>query len=176
MNKGIILYQSKYGATKRYVDWLQGATGYDSIETKAAKLSKVMDYDVIILGGGVYASGIAGLQFLKKNISSLSDKKIAVFAVGASPYDEKAIAQIRELHFKDGLREIPLFYCRGAWNEDKMTFPDRTLCKMLQKAVAKQNPEECEPWQKALLSAIGQKCDWTDKKYLEPLLRWLEGI
>ena len=34
MSKGIILYQSKYGATKKYVDWLMEATGFNVIETK----------------------------------------------------------------------------------------------------------------------------------------------
>lgn len=173
MGNGIILYQSRYGATEKYADWLKEETGYDCMETKKAKLSSVQKYDVIVLGGGVYASGIAGLHFLKKNISGLSDKKIAVFAVGASPYDEKAVLQIKELHFKDGLSAVPLFYCRGAWDEEKMTFGDRTLCSILKKAVAKQNPEEYEPWQKALMCAAGKKCDWTDRKYLEPLLRWL---
>ena len=173
MSKGIILYQSKYGATKRYADWLMEETGYDCIETKNAKVENLRNYDVIILGGGVYASGIAGLQFLKKNINQLVDKKIAVFAVGASPYDEKAIMQIRDLHFKDALSNIPSFYCRGAWDEEKMKFVDRTLCNMLQKAVAKQKPDECEPWQKALLCAVGQKCDWTDKSYLEPLIKYI---
>ncbi len=173
MSNGIILYQSKYGATKKYVDWLKEKTDYDCVETKKAKIDLVQKYDVIVLGGGVYASGIAGLHFLKKNISSLSDKMIAVFAVGASPYDEKAILQIKELHFKDSLGTVPLFYCRGAWDEEKMTFGDRTLCKMLQKAVAKQNSEEYEPWQKALMCAVGQKCDWTDRRYLEPLLKYL---
>lgn len=173
MSKGIILYQSKYGATKKYADWLKEETGYDCIETKKAKVSLVQNYDVIVLGGGVYASGIAGLHFLKKNIGSLSDKKIAVFAVGASPYDEKAIDQMKEMHFKDTLSNVSVFYCRGAWDEEKMTFGDRTLCKMLQKAVAKQNPEEYEPWQKALMSAVGEKCDWTDKKYLESLVAFL---
>lgn len=174
MSKGVILYQSKYGATKKYADWLREETGYDLMETKSAKSTYVQKYDVIILGGGVYASGILGLNFLKKNISNLSNKKIAVFAVGASPYDENAIMQIRELHFKDGLSNIPLFYCRGAWDEEKMTFGDRMLCKMLQKAVAKQNPEEYEPWQQALMCAVGQTCDWTDKKYLESLLIYLK--
>lgn len=131
-------------------------TGYDCIETKNAKVSTVQKYDVIVLGGGVYASGIAGLHFLKKNMGSLLDKRIAVFAVGTSPYDEKAVIQIREMHFKDTLSNVPLFYCRGAWDEEKMTFGDKTLCKMLQKAVAKQNPEEYEPWQKALMCAVGQ--------------------
>ena len=174
MSRGIILYQSKYGATKKYAEWLAERTGFECVESKKARVSEVQSYDVIILGGGVYASGILGLQFLKKNISCLTGKKIAVFAVGASPYDEKAIAQVRELHFKDALSNIPLFYCRGAWDEDKMSFAHRTLCRMLQKAVVKQNPEEYEPWQMALVSSVGQKCDWTDKKYLEPLLKYLE--
>ena len=174
MSKGIILYQSKYGSTKKYVDWLVEETGYDYIETKKAKVTDVVNYDVIILGGGVYASGIAGLSFFKKNIRSLENKKIAVFAVGASPYDEKAINQIRDLHFKDVLSDIKLFYCRGAWDEEKMKFMDRMLCKLLQKAVSKQNPENFEPWQTALMSSVGQKCDWTDKTYLEPLLDYIK--
>ena len=176
MSRGIILYQSKYGATKKYADWLVEETGYDCIETKDAKVANLQNYDVIILGGGVYASGIAGLQFIKKNIGRLGNKKIVVFAIGASPYDEKAIMQIRKMHFKDELRNIPLFYCRGAWDEEKMKFTDRTLCKMLQKVVAKQNPDEYEPWQKALMCAAGQKCDWTDKAYLEELLKYIEEL
>ena len=176
MNNGVILYQSKYGATKKYAKWLEEETGFDCIETKKAKIDFLQKYDVIVLGGGVYASGIAGLQFIKKNIGQLKNKKLIVFAVGASPYDEKAILQIRELHFKKELNDIPLFYCRGAWDEEKMKFVDRTLCKMLQKAVAKQNPEDYEPWQKALMCSVGKKCDWTDKSYLEPLLKHIEEL
>ena len=51
--KGIILYTSKYGATKRYADWLVEATGFDCIETKNAKIKDVIQYDTIILGGGI---------------------------------------------------------------------------------------------------------------------------
>lgn len=173
MGKGIILYQSKYGATKKYAHWLQEETGFDWMETKSAKRQQICEYDTIILGGGVYASGIAGLSFLKKNIDNLADKKIIAFCVGASPYDESAISQIRQLHFKDGLSEVPLVYCRGAWDEDVMTFKDRTLCKMLQKAVAKKDPATYEIWEKALMCAAGQKCDWTDKKYLKPITEYL---
>lgn len=174
MGKGIILYQSKYGATKKYAQWIQEESGFDLLETKSANIDKVREYDIIILGGGVYASGIAGISFLKKNIDTLTDKKILVFCVGASPYDEAAIEQIRQLHFKDGLNEIPLVYCRGAWDEDAMTFKDRTLCKMLQKAVGKKEPSTYEIWERALMGAVGQKCDWTDKKYLEPIIEFLQ--
>ena len=45
----------------------------------------VQNYDAILLGGGIYASGIAGLSFLKKHIGRLRGKRILVFCVGASP-------------------------------------------------------------------------------------------
>lgn len=170
MKKGVVIFKSKYGATKKYALWLQEELGFDCFEVKNITEQKLKEYDTIILGGGVYASGIAGLSFLKKNIQKLSDKKIAVFCVGASPFDENAINQIRMLHFKDELASIPLFYCRGIWNMDKMSFIDKNLCKLLQKTVAKQEPSTYEPWQKALMSCVGKNEDWTNKKYLEPLI------
>ncbi len=171
---GIILYQSKYGATKKYVDWLTEETGFDIVEIKKANVSDISKYDIVVLAGGIYASGIAGLSFLKKNIGSLKNKKIAVLCVGASPYDKDAFNEIYKHNFIKEISGIKCFYARGTWNEDAMSFKDRTLCRMLQKAVAKQDPSTYEPWQKALMCAVGQKCDWTDKKYLDPLVRYIK--
>ncbi|RRK34092.1 flavodoxin [Schaedlerella arabinosiphila] len=174
MEKGIIVYQSKYGATKKYAEWLQAMTDYHCVETSKAAVNEVAQYETIILCGGIYASGIAGLSFLKKNIDKLKNKKIAILCVGASPYDEGAFTAIKEHNLTGNLRDIPLFYGRGAWNESKMKFMDRTLCKMLQKSVAKKDPNTYEPWMKALMCAVGQDCDWTDKKYLIPLMDFLK--
>lgn len=171
---GVILYQSKYGATKRYADWLSEETGFKCIETKKADINEIITCDTIILGGAIYASGIAGLSFLKKNIKKLAGKKIVVFCCGASPYEEKAIQQIREHNMKGDLSDIPLFYCRGAWDLDAMSFKDRTLCKLLRKSVEKKDPSEYELWEKALMEAGDDKCDWTDKKYLDPILECIK--
>lgn len=119
---GVILYQSKYGATKKYANWLSKETRFPCMETKTADIHEIAKYDMIILGGGLYASGIAGLSFLKKNISKLTSKKILVFCCGASPYDENALQQIRKHNLKDNFADIPLFYCRGAWDMDAMSF------------------------------------------------------
>jgi menaquinone-dependent protoporphyrinogen IX oxidase len=168
---GIILYQSKYGATEKYAQWLGESTGFALSETKKADIKAVEQYDTIILGGGIYASGIAGLSFLKKHIDILKDKKIYVFAVGASPFNKKAYDEIYARNFKDSLSGIKLFYCRGAWDMDKMNFVDKTMCKMLHKAIAKKDPATFEPWQSAMFQTIGQgSCDWTDRNYLQPLI------
>lgn len=170
MMKGIILYKSKYGSTKKYAEWLALETNFDVCDVEEAKIEKVEKYDVVILGGGIYASGIAGLKFLKKNIHRLSNKKIIIFCDGASPFDEKALSEIKKHNMSGDLENIPLFYCRGGFDMQSMSFVDRNLCKMLKKVVAKKDPSEYEIWEIALMAAGEEKCDWTDKEYLKPIL------
>lgn len=109
MKNGIIVYQSKYGAVKKYVHWLQDATGFSSLETPKAKIAEVMDYDTIIFCGGIYASGIAGLSFLKKNTNQLKDKEILIFCAGASAPEEDVVKKLREQNLPGSLKDIPLF-------------------------------------------------------------------
>ena len=175
MKKGIIVYQSKYGAAKKYAEWLQGMINFYCVEISKVTADEMMPYETVIFCGGIYASGIAGLPFLKKHINKLKNKKVAILCVGASPYDESAFAEIKAHNLTGDLKDIPLFYGRGAWNESKMKFVDRTLCKMMQKSVAKKDPSTYEPWMKALMCAAGQNCDWTDKEYLAPLLEYLKN-
>lgn len=174
MKNIVILYQSKYGATKRYAEWLAEELSCDLVETKKATVDQIKKYDIIILGGGIYATGIKGISFLKKHYSQLKDRKIIVFAVGASPFDEKAISTLKDSNLQNELSNIPCFYCRGAWNEKEMSWTDRTLCNMLKKAVAKKDPSNYEPWEAALMEAIGSNHDWMDKEYLKPIIEYIK--
>lgn len=175
MTNGVILYQSKYGATQKYASWLADQTGFALVETKKADIETIKTYDVVILGGGIYASGIAGLSFLRKHLKDLHKKQILVFGVGASPFEASAFQEIVNHNMKGPLQEIPCFYCRGAWDLEKMSFMDRNLCKLLQKSVAKKPYDELEPWQKALIEAGDKPCDWSDPAYLKPILDQLES-
>lgn len=99
MKKGIIIYKSKYGATEKYANWLSKETNFDCITNKSVDINKILQYDIIIFAGGIYASGIAGLTFLKKNIAHFINKKTAVFCVGASPFEEEAFEEIYKHNF-----------------------------------------------------------------------------
>jgi menaquinone-dependent protoporphyrinogen IX oxidase len=170
---GIILYRSKYGATKRYAEWLSEETGFPVLDAKTAKIEHVMEYDVVIFGGGVYASGISGVSFIKKHFEVLRDKTLLIFCVGASPYDEEALHVLANNNLKGELSDLPLFYCRGVWDLQKMSLIDRTMCKLLFKAIAKKDPSTLEIWERALIEAGEKSCDWTDKKYLAPVIEHL---
>lgn len=174
MKKTIILYKSKYGAAKRYAGLLSESLRCATMENYRLNADRVKEYDNIVICGGIYASGVAGISFLKKNYEALKEKNIVVFAVGASPYDEKAVMEIRQHNLSGVSSDIPFFYGRGAWDEESMTWMDRTLCNMLVKSLLKKDPAAYEPWEKALAEAFGKKCDWVDMKYLEPAIEYLQ--
>ena len=170
MKRGIILYRSKYGAAKRYANWLAQATGFDCVEIGKADIDAVRQVPAVILCGGIYAGGIGGIGWIQAHWQALQGCKLAVFAVGASPWDADALRELRARNLKPPMEKIPCFYGRGAWDESVMGFRDRVLVKLLKKMTAKQDPAGYEPWQAALMSAGSGLADWTDRAYLRPLL------
>ena len=128
MENILIIYKSKYGAAREYAQLLGKALATVPVSIDQAKSQMITSADIIILCGGIYAASIAGLSFLKKNAALLSGKKTAVFAVGASPYDQKTLEELKKRHLSGALDGVPLFYGRGAWNEEIMTAKDKFLC------------------------------------------------
>ena len=167
---GIIIYKSKYGSTRKYAEWLKEATGFEMAEADKIKIGEALKYDTIIFGGGIYAGGIAGISFLKKNIGMLKGKKIVAFCCGASPFDEDFMKALKERNLSGELSGIPLYYCRGGCDIANMHFSDKALCRMLVKSVAKKDPAQREVWETALVDASASACDWTDKSYIGPIL------
>ena len=151
MDQILVLYKSKYGATKKYAAMLQKELSCEILDIKDFKKAVLTGYDCIIFAGSIYANGISGLN------------------------DEKSLEKTRLHNLKGDCKDIPLFYGRGAWDESSMSLKDRALCKMLQKMIAKQDPDSYEPWMEALLSASGKTCDWTDRTYLLPLLKYIRA-
>ncbi len=79
MANGIVIYKSKYGATKKYAEWLAEELEYDIFDLSNVEIKQVLKYQNILLCGGIYASGINGLSFLKKHFEDLKNKNIAIF-------------------------------------------------------------------------------------------------
>lgn len=174
MKNTVVIYKSKYGATKKYAKWLSELLICDSFEIKDINIEKIMKYDTIILGGGLYACNIAGISFLKKHYKELKGKNLIVFGVGASPYSDEVLKKLREVNFKEELDGVPCFYCRGEWDETKMSWLDSTLCSFLKKAIAKQERKGLKPVEAPLLS--GEVFEWCDKEYLKPILEYVDNI
>jgi menaquinone-dependent protoporphyrinogen IX oxidase len=173
MGKTAVIYQSKYGSSKKYAEWLSEEIHADLFKKSEITLDKIKEYDTVIYGAGIYASGIAGFSLIKKNYSMLKDKNLVIFAVGASPQEEGTVPAIKKVNFTEEMKDVPCFYLRGAFDEDKMNMGDRMLIKMLKKMVGKKDPSKYENWEKALMESIGKPADWTSKENLMPLIDYI---
>lgn len=171
--KPVVIYRSKYGSAKRYAHLLARKLGCACRDLQKLSVEDLREFDPVIAGGGIYAGRVACAAFVKKVHRRFPEKRLLVFAVGASPFNEQETEQIRRVNFGEELGSVPFAYCRGAYDESIMSWKDRTLCQMLRRAFRKHPPENSPPWAEALCEADGKRCDWVDERFLQPLLEFL---
>ena len=177
MNNIAIVYKSKYGSTKKYAQWIAEETKGDFFECSEIGAKKLIEYDTIVYGGGLYASGIAGISIITKNFEILKDKKIIVFTVGlASTNKEEVFLPIIEKNFSKEMRDnIKFFHLRGGIDYKKLGIIHKSMMAMLKIVISKKSSDELSDDDKELLATYGKKVDFTDKNMIKPLLSFLEN-
>ena len=165
LNKVAVVYTSKYGSTAKYAKWIAEDTGADLFKAADCKASDLALYDVIVYGGAVHAGGILGLDFLKKNIRKLEGKRILTFAVGLSFGNEETEKECREINFVKKLKDLPCYFFKGAYNPEEIKGVDSTIMKVVKKMVSGNDPA-----QKALVDAIDNGADFTDRDSIKELV------
>ena len=176
MNNIAVVYKSIYGSTKRYAQWIAEEAKADCFEYSEIKAKKLMEYDTIIYGGGLYASGIAGVSIITKNYEILKDKKIIVFTVGLASTDkEEAFLPIIEKNFTKEMRDsIKFFHLRGGIDYKKLGIIHKSMMSMLKAVISKKSSEELSDDEIGILATYGKSVDFTDKNMIKSLLSSLE--
>lgn len=177
MKNIVVVYKSEYGSTKKYAQWIAEETEADLFEHSEIEAKELTGYDTIVYGGGLYASGIAGVSVITKNYEILKDKKIVVFTVGLASTDKKEVfIPIIEKNFPKEMRNnIKFFHLRGGINYKELSFIHRTMMAMLRFVLSRKNSDKLSDDDKELLATYGGKVDFTDKNTLAPLLLFLEN-
>lgn len=175
MEKVAVVYKSKYGSTKKYAQWIAEEAKADLYESSQIDVGKLTEYDTIVYGGGLYASGIAGISTITKNYNLLKDKRIIVFTVGLASTDKKEIfTPIIEKNFSKEMRgNVKFFHLRGGIDYKKLGIIHKSMMAMLKTMVSKKEPDELSNDDKEILATYGGKVDFTDKNTIKPLLSLL---
>ena len=64
MKRIVVIYQSAYGYTQTYAEWIGQELNCPCFSKKGFRSQDLSNYDVIIFGGGLYAGGINGVDLL----------------------------------------------------------------------------------------------------------------
>lgn len=169
--KAIVIYKSKTGFTKRYAEWIAEEIGCSAVSEKEITAKSLEPYQTVIYGGGIMAGQIGGLKKFKSVMAGYPEKKLIVFATGATPAEVfKEKDQIREANFtEEEKKKIPYYYFVGGINYENMKLGGKMLMKMFASMLSKK--KDLTPEEKGMADSIKQSHDYSDKKFIAPLVQ-----
>ena len=176
--KTLIIYTSQTGFTKRYAEWLADRMNGDLLDLKEARKKAPAffeTYHSIVYGGWAMAGNAMGAKwFLEKSVY-WNNKRIAIFCVGASPNSNPDLEEALHNMLTDEQRtRMKAFYCQGGINYERMTLPYKLAMRWFVSSLKKKkNPGEKE---KAMASMLSSSYDVSDMKYIDPIVKYLEGV
>ncbi|NMF07222.1 flavodoxin domain-containing protein [Clostridium beijerinckii] len=174
--KTVVIYKSKTGFTKKYAKWIAEELSADIFNASKMNINTLNKYDTIIYGGSLYAVGIIGVGLIKKNINKLKDKRLVVFATGASPLRDNVINEVINKNFTvDEQKYIKFFYLRGGFNYNKLSSFDKFLMTLLKWKIKNKKKEDLSADEKGMLAIYDKPVDFTDKKNIEKIITYVNS-
>jgi len=168
-----VIYKSKYGATKRYAEWIAEALEASLFEASSVNPSQLTEYDIVIYGGSLYASGINGVKLVTKNPC----KSLVVFTVGLADPKITDYSEILSRTFTtEQLSEIKVFHWRGGMDYSKLGLVDKGLMSMVKKQAEKKPPAERTSDDQGVIETYGKKVDFTDRSVITPLIEYVQAL
>ncbi len=127
--KTLIIYQSKYGSTKQYAEWINQAVESDITDIDNVFRFHLNNYDIIVLGTYLHASHIKMRKFIIKEWNELKNKKIILFSLSGSPaeYVIEAVKKDLPPEIIDNIKYFPL---RGRSRFKSLSLFDRTVMRL----------------------------------------------
>jgi len=177
MAKILVMFFSKYGTTKKYAEWIAEELNGDILDVKNIKQNILVNYDTIILGSGLYAGRIVGLNIIKNNYEKIKNKKIVIFTCGLADYSKtENINAIKErivnILSEKITENIKIFYLRGGINYKKLNLTHKIMMWMLKKMIMKKESAQLNEENKEFIETFGKTVDFTNKDNINEIIKY----
>lgn len=129
MKNGVVIYKSKYGATKQYAQWLAHDLKVPCIDIEMVSDQLLNDCDYIVMGSSVYYGNLLLRSFFENNLKILRLKEVFIFIVCATPEsDEREQRKILTENIPGALlREDNTFFLPGKLDLKSLNLFDRIM-------------------------------------------------
>lgn len=171
MKSVLIIYRSKTGFTKKYVDWIVEDVSCSVTPLNKVTREEIDKHDIIIYGAGVHAGLLPGLKKVK-NLVNFNDKKVIIFATGAAPNVDEIVKPIIENNLADCISKVDFFYFEAGLNYENMGFFSKGLMRTFSKMLKSKKDKTEE--EKEMSERIMTSFDNSKKEYVKPLTSLLK--
>ncbi|MEN6320315.1 MAG: flavodoxin domain-containing protein [Syntrophaceae bacterium] len=128
INRVLIVYQSKYGSTKQYAQWIQREIPSELADADTADKREFAKYDMIMFGSSIRMGRIVIAPLIIESWDAVKGKKVVLFTTSGTPPDHPNIRKIYERNLPEGLRkEIKYFPLHGRMLINDLSFIDKFL-------------------------------------------------
>jgi len=159
---GIVLYRSKYGATRQYADWIGADLRLPVIDPEMINDQLLAACDFLLIGTSVYLGDLLLKAWLKGNKHRLEHKKLFFFIVCAPTPDVSTHGQIIMDNIPGDLLRpsTDIVFLPGRWIFSQLSRTDGRVLKA--KALTETDPAKKE--------ALSQDSDAVKKENIAELL------
>ncbi len=154
--KALIVYATRYGATKGTADEIARILREENVEVKIVNAKEeqvkgISEYGLVVVGSGMAMGNWVGEaeDFLKKFQKDLENKKLALFISSLKPVEEREgktaqVARTRKIGLEDKilkyhLKPITVGFFGGILDYNKMSFLTRKAMEVGYKSQLQKN-------------------------------------
>ena len=163
--KGAVLYATKYGSTAEYAEWIGEVTGLPVLNVRSEDVDPD-DYDFLILATPVIYYKLLITDWVKKNLSKLSNMPIAMVTVSGAPPGPKLNAWIGDSLPADFVANVEHFALRGRQIPGELTWFDRAMLII----AAWKNPDPVASEEEL------KGFDYMDKESIARVVAWAKAL
>ncbi len=171
--KLLVVFYSKHGYVKRYVDIIGNAIGCDAVPVEKLKADMLGRYDKILYIASVTNFAMRGLKKFA-DFYDICYKKLVMCGVGLSPYRNYLPSRVKQASISVAYEKfIPVFYMQGGFDVDELTRTEKFSIAMRMRSI--KMSEVLEDEDKFLLDAANTPVDEVKLENAKPLIDYLEG-
>jgi len=163
----LILYQSKYGSTRQYADWIHKDIPSEIVDVEKGDKPDFAEYEVIVFGGSVRMGRIVIAPLIVETWNAVKGKKVVLFTTSGTPPQHPNILKIFNSSFPEDIRkEIKYFPLRGRILSKDIGFFDKLLI-----AIGRMVEKD-----EALRKFMSEDFDEVKPENLSPVLEYLKAL
>lgn len=126
---GIIIYQSTYGSTKQYAEWIHEETGFPLFDRRDPSIP--WNTDTVVIGCPLMAFKPVLAGWIQKHWDKLAGKRVFLFTTsGADPAKQPVRDLIEKALSDDIKRGIRIFPLAGRFDFQKLSRGHRVMLRI----------------------------------------------
>ena len=169
--RAVVIYQSKYGSTKQYAEWIGGDLPADIVPLEAADEKTLAGRELIIVGGWIRVGRLTCADFIVRHWDALKGKSVVVFSTSATrPTDPLVQDFFRESFPSDIAARLHFFPLWGRFTRVDMA--DKFLMLAPRTALYVKLLLAPDEKTKSRYQGLAGTLDHVERSALEPLLRF----